>query len=152
MLFETTNWHGSRFEEGVPRLFSILIQSFKYHNRALELNNLEQGERSVAEYEEEIRRQAKFMVTLGGNLFMEKYYLKCVLEEEKIDKATYKGYTIEQNAEYKKKKALELYLAYVFMKGVKCKPLVRSMKAALDKLYKIHKNKGTYPKTLAAAM
>ena len=82
---------------------------------------------------------------------MGKYYLECALEEEKIDATTYKGYKDDQKAKYKEK-ALELYLEYVFMKGVKCKPSVQNTKAALDKLYKIHKNKDIYPKTLVAAM
>ena len=45
-------------------------------------------------------------------------------------------------------KALEMYLAYVFMQGVKCKSLISNLKAHIDKLYKIHKNKEMYPKTL----
>ena len=82
---------------------------------------------------------------------MGKYYLDCVLKEEGINKATYNGYSDEKKSQYEDK-ALEQYLAYVFMKGVKCKPSVANMKKHIDNAYCMHKNKDIYPKTLAEAM
>ena len=82
---------------------------------------------------------------------MGKYYLECILKEEGINSTTYTGYSKEKKSKIKEK-VLDQYLAYVFMKGVKCKPLIPSMKKHIDKLYETHKNKDIYPKSLAEAM
>ena len=59
-----------------------------YHNKVSELNNLEKGDKSKAEYEVEKRRLARNLVTTGGNLFMGKYYLDFILKEEGINLTT----------------------------------------------------------------
>ena len=82
---------------------AFVYASSDYHNMMSELDTIEQGEKSKAEYEKELHRQAKHLVTIGRNLFMGKYYLKYVLKEKKVDWTTYQGYTDKHKLPFKKK-------------------------------------------------
>lgn len=55
----------------------------------------------------------------------------------------------EKKQEYEKK-AINLYITYIFLKGAKCCQSVPNMEKDLDRLYETHKNKDVYPWDLAA--
>ena len=50
----------------------------------------------------------------------------------------------EKKQEYEKK-AINLYITYIFLKGAKCCQSVPNMEKDLDRLYETHKNKDVYP-------